>query len=99
MVSTTLHPFSTYTETFIKAQPIVFSLIILYQGLFAGNAIEIPENLKKLFQNKLFRFMSIMMIALSATKDVEYAILSTLIFVLTMFAIKTPAERKRTGLI
>ena len=39
-------------ELLIKSQPLVFSLIILYQGLFSGNAIQIPGRLKKLFENK-----------------------------------------------
>jgi hypothetical protein len=86
-------------EMLIKTQPIVFSLIILYQGLFSGNAIQIPERLKVLFDNKVFRFMSLMLIAFSATKDIEYALLSTLIFVSVIYALKTPEERKKSGLI
>lgn len=87
------------TEMLIKTQPIVFSLIILYQGLFSGNAIQIPERLKVLFDNKVFRFMSLMLIAFSATKDIEYALLSTIIFVSVIYALKTPEERKKSGLI
>ena len=94
-----LGPMTTRTESIIKAQPIVFTLIILYQGLFSGNAIKIPKNLKSLFDNKIFRFISLMLIAFSATKDIEYALISTLIFVSVMYAIKTPEERKESGLI
>ena len=98
-ISNAFHPFTTYTETIIKAQPVLFSLIILYQGLFAGNAIEIPKNLKIMFKNPLFRFLSLLLIALSATKDIEYATISTMIFIITMYIIKTPEERKKTGLV
>lgn len=98
-ISSAFHPVSTYTEAIIKAQPVLFSLIILYQGLFAGNAIEIPKNLKILFKNPLFRFLSLLLIALSATQDIEYATISTTIFVVTMFIIKTPEERKKSGII
>ena len=94
-----LGPLSTPTETIIKAQPILFTLIILYQGLFAGNAIKIPANLKTLFNSKIFRFISLMLIAFSATQDIEYAVISTAIFISVMYAIKTPEERKETGLI
>ena len=94
-----LGPLSTPTETVIKAQPILFTLIILYQGLFAGNAIKIPKNLKTLFNNKIFRFISLMLIAFSATQDIEYAVISTAIFISVMYAIKTPEERKESGLI
>jgi hypothetical protein len=94
-----LGPLSRPTEAAIQAQPILFTLIVLYQGLFSGNAIKIPKNLKTLFNSKTFRFVSIMLIALSATKDIEYALISTVIFVSVMYAIKTPEERKETGLI
>ena len=94
-----LGPLSTPTEAVIKAQPILFTLIILYQGLFAGNAIKIPANLKTLFNNKIFRFISLMLIAFSATQDIEYAVIATAIFISVMYAIKTPEERKETGLI
>ena len=94
-----LGPVSTPTEKIIKAQPIVFTLIILYQGLFSGNAIKIPKNLKTLFNSKTFRFLSLMLIAFSATQDIEYALISTTIFLSVMYAIKTPEERKETGLI
>jgi hypothetical protein len=40
-----------------------------------------------------------MLIAFSATKDVEYALISTMIFLVVMYAIKTPEERKTQGLI
>ena len=94
-----LGPLSTPTEAVIKAQPILFTLIILYQGLFAGNAIKIPANLKTLFNSKIFRFISLMLIAFRATQDIEYAVISTAIFISVMYAIKTPEERKESGLI
>lgn len=98
-IANAFSPVTRPAELLIKSQPILFSLIILYQGLFSGNAIQIPERLKKLFDNKTFRFFSLMLIALSATQDIEYALLSTLIFIVFMFALKTPEERKKTGLI
>ena len=98
-IANAFKPVTGPAEKLIQAQPIVFSLIILYQGLFSGNAIVIPQNLKKLFDNKIFRFLSLMLIAFSATKDIEYALLSTVIFVAAIYALKTPEERKKTGLI
>src|SRR5210317_173393 len=93
-----LGPLSSPTEAVIKAQPILFTLIILYQGLFSGNAIKIPKNLKTAFNSKIFRFFSLMLIAFSATQDIEYALISTVIFISVMYALKTPEERKETGL-
>ena len=94
-----LGPVSSKTETFITSQPILFTLIIMYQGLFSGNAIKIPKKLEKFFNNKTFRFMSIMLIAFVATKDIEYALVSTLTFLIIMYSIKTPEEREKTGFI
>jgi hypothetical protein len=98
-VANLFSPVTRPAEMFINSQPVFFSLIILYQGLFSGNAIEIPMRLKALFDNKTFRFMSLMLIAFSATKDIEYALLSTVIFLTVIYAFKTPEERRKTGLI
>lgn len=98
-LSSFLGPLSNKTEKAIKAQPIIFTLIILYQGLFSGNAIKIPNNLKKAFNSQTFRFISLMLIAFSATQDIEYALISTVIFLSVMYALKTPEERIQTGLI
>lgn len=92
-------PVTGPAEVFVRTQPIVFSLIILYQGLFSGNAIQIPDRLKVLFDNKIFRFTSLMLIAFSATKDIEYALFSTLIFLILMYVLRTPEERKKSGFI
>ena len=94
-----LGPLSNQTEKTIRSQPILFTLIILYQGLFSGNAIKIPERLRVLFDNNIFRFVSLMLIAFSATKDIEYALISTVIFLSVMYVIKTPEERKTQGFI
>jgi hypothetical protein len=98
-VNSFLGPLSTPTEAIIKAQPVIFTLIVLYQGLFSGNAITIPKNLKTAFNSKTFRFLSIMLIAFTATQDIEYALISTVIFISVMYALKTPEERKESGLI
>ena len=90
---------TTPIELLVKSQPILLSVIILYQGLFSGNAFKIPIRLEKFFENKTFRFVSLILIAFSATRDIEYALLSTLIFMCAMYAIKTPEERKKTGFI
>ena len=94
-----LGPLSNQTEKTIMSQPILFTLIILYQGLFSGNAIRIPENLRILFNNKIFKFISLMAIAFSATRDIEYALISTTLFLTVIYLIKTPEERKTQGFI
>lgn len=99
MLKNLFAPITTPTEAFIVTQPVIFSIIILYQGLFSGNAIVIPKNLKMLFENRTFRYVSLLAIAFTATRDIEYAIISTFVFLAIMYAIKTPEERKQTGFI
>ena len=99
LIKNAFKPVTGPLETFIKKQPVIFSLIVVYQGLFSGNAIEIPKNLKVLFDNKIFRFMSLLLIAFTATRDIEYALLSTFLFLFMMYLFKTPEEREKTGFI
>ena len=98
-ISNLFSPVTKPAEMLVKSQPVLFSLIILYQGLFSGNAIRIPQRLRSLFDNKIFRLLSLMLIAFSATKDIEYALISTIIFLVVMYAVKTPEERKTQGFI
>jgi hypothetical protein len=93
-----LRPLSNPLENAIKL-PIIITLIVLYQGLFSGNAITVPSNLKAMFNNQIFRFVSLLAIALTATKDIEYSIISVLIFLTIMYLLKTPKERKETGFV
>ena len=86
-------------EKLLQPPSLIFSVIVHYQGLFSGNAVQIPQRLKVLFDNQIFRFISLFLITLTASRDVEYAILSTIIFVAVLYALKTPAEREKTGLI
>ena len=86
-------------EKFLQPPSLVFSLIVIYQGLFSGNAVMIPQRLRVLFDNKFFRLFSLFLITLTSSRDVEYAILSTVIFVSFIYALKTPEEREKTGLI
>ena len=86
-------------EKFLQPPSLVFSLIVIYQGLFSGNAVMIPQRLKILFGNKFFRLFSLFLITLTSSRDVEYAILSTVIFVSFIYVLKTPEEREKTGLI
>ena len=92
-------PFSSKMENTLKMSPIFFTLIIMYQGLLSGNSFKPnpPKNLKPAFNSPFFRFFSLFLIALSATKDIEYALVSTLIFVIVMYFIRTEDERKALG--
>ena len=93
-----LKPLSDPIEKVLKV-PVIFTLFVMYQGLFSHNSVEVPERLEKLFQYDSFRFFSLIIIALAITRDVEYALLSTLLFIVSLYALKTPEERKKTGFI
>ena len=99
IIKNALSPITAPAESVIRAQPIVFTLIILYQGLFSGNAISIPKNIQRLFDSAVFRYISLVAIGLSATQDIEYALFSTFIFLFIMYVIKTPEERKKSGFV
>jgi len=84
---------SNWIESWMRV-PVVFTLIVLYQGVFSGNAIKIPKRLQRAFDAPFFRVASIMMIALSAVPDIEVALISTALFYGILWLISTPAERR-----
>ena len=80
--------------------PVVFAFLGIYQGMFSGNALEIPERLTRMFNRVWFKFASLCAIALQSTGgDLENAVLSASFFLLVMYALKTPEERARTGFV
>lgn len=86
-------------EPFIKL-PVIFAILGIYQGMFSGNALKIPERLERAFNNRLFRVFSLFLIALQSTGgDLENAILSVIFFSLLIYAIKTKEERKKSGFL
>jgi len=83
-------------ENFIKRYTIVFSLIVMYQGLFGGMSLkDQPVRLKKLSKNVAFKIFTMTCIAFTATQDIEIAIISVLLFITLLYLFKTPAERKK----
>ena len=93
-----LKPLSTPIEKILK-MPILFSVLVMYQGMFSHHVTYVPERLMNLFEYPLFRLLSLFIIALVVTSDVEYALVSTLIFIATIYGLKTPEERKKTGIV
>ena len=98
MVSNALKPISAPVEQLIR-MPIIFSLVILYQGLFSGGAIEMPSQLQSALQIPMIRFLSLFLVALGATQDIEYALASVLIFLVIIYAVRTEAEREKHGFV
>ena len=91
-------PLSTPIEKILKL-PILCSVLVMYQGMFSHHVTYVPERLMNLFEYPLFRLLSLFIIALVVTSDVEYALVSTLIFIATIYGLKTPEEQKKTGIV
>ena len=82
-------------EKFIKRYTVVFSLIVMYQGLFGGMSLkDQPLRLKKMSKNIAFKILTMTCIAFTATQDIEISLMSVLLFITLLYLIKTPAERK-----
>ena len=76
--------------------PIIFSLLVIFQGIFGGNSIKIiPKKLLNLFENPWFRMMGMFLIAYTATLEIEMAMLSTMIFIIFINILRSEEERKQ----
>ena len=93
-----LNPVSGKIEKILR-MPLVFSLVVMYQGIFSHNAVYVPDRVMMMLDHAWFRALSLFIIALVVTSDVETALISTAIFIGTLHALKTPEERKKTGIV
>ena len=89
-------PLFTNTEKMIKRYSILFTLIVMYQGLFGGMSMSHkPKVLEDMKSNTVFKYITLLCIAFSATKDIEISLLSVIAFVLVLNLLRTPEERKK----
>lgn len=89
-------PIFTTTEKFVKKYSIIFSLLVMFQGLFGGLSLsKTPKRLEEVRNKTYFKLITLFAIAFSATQDIELSILSVILFILFLYAIKTPEERKK----
>jgi hypothetical protein len=93
-----LNPVSSPIESVLK-MPILISVLVLYQGILSSHSKNVPTRIEKLLEYKIFRLFSLFVISVVITRDVEYALISMLIFLTSLYAIKTPEERKNDGFI
>ncbi len=83
----------------IMNSSIVFSLIVLSFSSMAGS-FKLPALVTDKIKNSTYvRMLILMMISYSATQEIEYAVLTTCIFISVMYLLKTPEERKKYPLI
>ena len=88
-------PFSDNIEGFMKKYSVIFTLLVIYQGLFGGLSLSSPpDRLVKISGNVYVKLATMFAIAFTATKDVEIALVSIVLFVVAMNLIKTPEEKK-----
>ena len=88
----------TYTEKALKKYSIIFTLIVMYQGLFGGMSLKNkPQRLEKLGANIYFKYFTLFCIAFTATQDIEISLLSIVVFVMLFNAVRTTEEREKYG--
>jgi len=88
----------THVEKALKQIPIVFTLIVMYQGLFGGMSLKNkPQRLEKLGANIYFKYFTLFCIAFTATQDIEISLLSIVVFVMLFNVIRTSEEREKYG--
>ena len=91
-------PVFTYAENIFNRYSVLFTLIVMYQGLFGGMSLQTkPILLQNLSKNMYFKYFTLFCIAFSATKDVEISLMSIVAFVILMNFARTPEEREKYG--
>ena len=87
--------FPPWVDNFLT-YPIIFSVIVIFQGCFGGmGIIQTPERLQKAINNPIARFIFLFCIAYTATTDIETAIVTVFIFLVFLQLIRTKEERKK----
>jgi hypothetical protein len=83
-----------FFEKMFQSNQVLFTLLILYQGLFGALFMSPPEILSKQKDNKIFKIVQILTVAFAATRDVEVAVFSTILFLVFIHTLRKPHERK-----
>ena len=92
-------PFTNSIEGFVNKYGIIFTMIVMYQGLFGGMVINNePKILNKLKNNVLFKYLTLFSIGFTATKDVETTLMGLFIFIIIIHLLRTKKERKNITL-
>lgn len=88
-------PGASNVEKFVTTYSIVFSLLVMYQGLFGGLAMKNPpQRLVAIMEHDVTKVLTLTAIAFTATKDIETSLLSVACFILIVHLARTPKERK-----
>lgn len=87
-------PFVKDTEYVIKKYGVIFSIIVIMQGLLGGMHFDPPRRLRAFTDNAIVKFVLMFSIALTASRDIETALMSTLIFIFFIYLVRDPDEQK-----
>lgn len=81
------------SENIIKKYGILFSLIVITQGLLGGLQFTPPRRIKKASEHPVIKFALLFSVALTASRDIETALVSTTIFIAFVYLVRHPDER------
>ncbi len=88
-------PFTNNIETFIRKYGVIFTVVVMYQGLFGGLAISNePSVLMKLNKNIIFKLFTLFAVGFTATRDIETTLIGMFLFIVILHLLRTPEERK-----
>lgn len=82
------------TEKILKKYGVVFSFIVISQGLMGGLQFTPPRRLREITDHPIMKFILLFAVALTASRDIETSLLSTILFIIFIYLIRHPDERK-----
>lgn len=82
------------TEKILKKFSVVFSLVVITQGLMGGLQFTPPRRIKEATEHPIMKFILLFAVALTASRDIETSILSTILFIIFIYLVRHPDERK-----
>ena len=88
------------SENFLSRE-YIFTTIVLIQALFGSKGLvgDVPKRAELLFSNPIARIVTLSMIAFTATKEIDTAIIVVCLFLALLWILRTPEERKRSKII
>ena len=82
------------TEMFLKKYGTVFSFIVISQGLLGGLHFQPPRRLREVTEHPIMKFILLFAVALTASRDIETSLLATILFIIFIYLVRHPDERK-----
>lgn len=81
------------SEYILKRYGILFSLIVITQGLMGGLQFTPPRRIRKATEHPVMKFMLLFAVALTASRDVETSLVATIVFIALVYIVRHPDER------